>query len=54
MRYSKEQKLLKTLYDAQEQMEHLLSKGKEDEHYEMITALIKRLEIFLQTKQDLL
>jgi hypothetical protein len=66
--YRKERKLLMYLYgasenlhDAKDLMPNCLDKGKSDPHYELIKnqcetieVLIKRLETYLQTNQDLL
>jgi hypothetical protein len=51
---SKEQDLLRKLYECQEEMEKLLKQGKEDSHYKMICELITRLEMFLCNNQDLM
>jgi hypothetical protein len=52
---TKEQILLRKLYEAQELMEDTLNDGKEDRHYFMICELIKRLEVYLQRhNQDIL
>jgi hypothetical protein len=48
------QELLKKLYDCQEDMESLLDGGKDDKHYFLMEILIKRLEVYLQNKQDML
>ena len=50
---TKEQKLLRIMYECQEEMGKLLDKGIKDPHYIMMEELIKRLEIYLQEKQDL-
>lgn len=50
----REQKLLRSLYECQEEMEKLLKKGKEDTHYKMMCELIKRLEDYLSNGQDLM
>lgn len=51
---TKEQELLRKLYECQEEMEKLLKEGKEDKHYKMICELIIRLEHFLCDNQDLM
>ena len=51
---TREQILLTKLYECQDEMEVLLKEGKEDEHYKMICELIKRLEISLCDKQELM
>jgi hypothetical protein len=51
---SREQELLRSLYECQEEMEKLLKKGKEDTHYKMMCDLIKRLEDYLSNGQDLM
>lgn len=51
---TREQELLKKLYECQEDMESLLKNGKEDTHYKMICELIKRLELYLCDNQDLM
>ena len=51
---TKEQELLRLLYECQEQMGKLLDKGVKDPHYIMMQELIKRLEMYLQDKQDLI
>ena len=51
---TKEQELLRKLYECQEEMENLLKEGKEDKHYKMICELIKRLESYLCDEQDLM
>jgi hypothetical protein len=50
----KEQELLEKLYECQDLMLELLDGGKEDKHYFLMEILIKRLELHLQHKQDLL
>ena len=49
-----EQILLTKLYECQDEMGILLKGGKEDEHYKMLCELIKRLEISLCDKQELM
>ena len=51
---TREQILLTKLYECQDEMGVLLKEGKEDEHYKMICELIKRLEISLCDKQELM
>lgn len=51
---TREQELLRKLYECQDEMEKLLKDGKDDKHYKMICDLIKRLEIFLCDSQDLM
>ena len=51
---TREQILLTKLYECQDEMEVLLKEGKEDEHYKMLCELIKRLEISLCDKQELM
>lgn len=54
MSLTKEQDLLRKLYECQEEMEALLKEGKQDDHYKMICELIKRLEKHLCDNQDLM
>lgn len=54
MSLTKEQDLLRKLYECQEDMETLLKEGKQDEHYKMICELIQRLEQHLCDNQDLM
>jgi len=51
---TREQILLTKLYECQDEMGVLLKGGKEDEHYKMLCELIKRLEISLCDKQELM
>jgi hypothetical protein len=51
---TKEQDLLRKLYECQEEMEVLLKEGKLDPHYKIISDLIKRLENHLCNCQDLM
>lgn len=51
---SREQELLRKLYECQEEMEKLLREGKQDTHYKMMCDLIKRLEDYLSSGQDLM
>ena len=51
---TREQILLTKLYECQDEMGILLKGGKEDEHYKMLCELIKRLEISLCDKQELM
>ena len=51
---TREQILLTKLYECQDEMGVLLKEGKEDEHYKMLCELIKRLEISLCDKQELM
>lgn len=51
---TREQILLTKLYECQDEMWILLKGGKEDEHYKMLCELIKRLEISLCDKQELM
>jgi hypothetical protein len=51
---TEEQMLLSKLYECQEMMARLLDEGREDKHYFLMDILIKRLEIHLQTQQDIL
>ena len=51
---TREQILLTKLYECQDEMGFLLKGGKEDEHYKMLCELIKRLEISLCDKQELM
>tara|TARA_S200002703_G_scaffold118216_1_gene103846 strand:- start:459 stop:833 length:375 start_codon:yes stop_codon:yes gene_type:complete len=54
LRLHREKQLLSKLYACQDDMGELLDKGDQDIHYLMMEALINRLEIHLQNKQDLL
>ena len=51
---TREQILLTKLYECQDEMGILLKGGKDDEHYKMLCELIKRLEISLCDKQELM
>jgi hypothetical protein len=51
---TREQNLLSKLYECQEEMEVLLKDGKEDPDYKSICDLIKRLEVSLCDKQQLM
>ena len=51
---TREQILLTKLYECQDEMGFLLKGGKDDEHYKMLCELIKRLEISLCDKQELM
>lgn len=51
---TREQELLRKLYECQEEMEKLLKEGKQDKHYKMICELITKLELFLCDNQDLM
>ena len=50
----REQQLLRKLYECQDEMEKLLDKGKEDEHYGLMQHLITRLEKHLSDYHDLM
>lgn len=52
--HTKEQQLLKKLYECQEMMLELLDDGANDEHYKLIQVLISRLEKHLIDKLDLM
>ena len=50
---TREQELLRKLYECQDIMEDVLDNGKEDDHYQLIQILINRLEKHLQDRIDL-
>lgn len=51
---TKERRLLRKMYEVQEEMEELLDDGINDVHYALMSALILRLEEYLKNKQDLM